>query len=394
MLLKIRFMRSTLFSLLTGFGLLTAQYVGAQQSQSINVVTTAVPFLRIGPDARAGGMGDVGVATSPDGNSTFWNVSKSAFLQEKGGVSMTYTPWLKDIGVSDVFLAALSGYYKLDDESAITAGLRYFDLGDIQFTDFNGNPLSTGKPTEVGFDVGYARKLSSRWSVGANLRYINSNLARGYAASSGVVYQAGNTVAGDITGFYDGTDEIGQGWRFGAAFTNLGGKIGYTNNAQEKDYIPANMGLGFSYTAAFDELNKLMFAVDVNKLMVPTPPVATGDSATDANALNKYRSQSVVSSWFTSFSDAPGGFSEELKEFQVGLGAEYSYSDQFFVRTGYYYEDKTKGNRKFFTFGVGVKFNTMNINFSYLVPSGSGTNRNPLSNTLRFNLAFDFGGGE
>lgn len=387
-------MRSTLFSLLTGFALLTAQYVGAQQSQSINVVTTAVPFLRIGPDARAGGMGDVGVATSPDGNSTFWNVSKSAFLQEKGGVSMTYTPWLKDIGVSDVFLAALSGYYKLDDESAITAGLRYFDLGDIQFTDFNGNPLSTGKPTEVGFDVGYARKLSSRWSVGANLRYINSNLARGYAASSGVVYQAGNTVAGDITGFYDGTDEIGQGWRFGAAFTNLGGKIGYTNNAQEKDYIPANMGLGFSYTAAFDELNKLMFAVDVNKLMVPTPPVATGDSATDANALNKYRSQSVVSSWFTSFSDAPGGFSEELKEFQVGLGAEYSYSDQFFVRTGYYYEDKTKGNRKFFTFGVGVKFNTMNINFSYLVPSGSGTNRNPLSNTLRFNLAFDFGGGE
>jgi hypothetical protein len=394
MLLKIRFMRSTLFSLLTGIGLLTAQYVGAQQSQSINVVTTAVPFLRIGPDARAGGMGDVGVATSPDGNSTFWNVSKSAFLQQKGGVSMTYTPWLKDIGVSDVFLAALSGYYKLDDESALTMGLRYFDLGDIQFTDFNGNPLSTGKPTEVGFDVGYARKLSSRWSVGANLRYINSNLARGYAASSGVVYQAGNTVAGDITGFYDGTDEIGKGWRFGAAFTNLGGKIGYTNNAEERDYIPANMGLGFSYTAAFDELNKLMFAVDVNKLMVPTPPVATGDSAIDANALNEYRSQSVVSSWFTSFSDAPGGFSEELREFQVGLGAEYSYSDQFFVRTGYYYEDATKGNRKFFTFGVGVKFNTMNINFSYLVPSGSGTNRNPLSNTLRFNLAFDFGGGE
>lgn len=387
-------MRSTLFSLLTGIGLLTAQYVGAQQSQSINVVTTAVPFLRIGPDARAGGMGDVGVATSPDGNSTFWNVSKSAFLQQKGGVSMTYTPWLKDIGVSDVFLAALSGYYKLDDESALTMGLRYFDLGDIQFTDFNGNPLSTGKPTEVGFDVGYARKLSSRWSVGANLRYINSNLARGYAASSGVVYQAGNTVAGDITGFYDGTDEIGKGWRFGAAFTNLGGKIGYTNNAEERDYIPANMGLGFSYTAAFDELNKLMFAVDVNKLMVPTPPVATGDSAIDANALNEYRSQSVVSSWFTSFSDAPGGFSEELREFQVGLGAEYSYSDQFFVRTGYYYEDATKGNRKFFTFGVGVKFNTMNINFSYLVPSGSGTNRNPLSNTLRFNLAFDFGGGE
>ncbi|MCU0395826.1 MAG: type IX secretion system outer membrane channel protein PorV [Chitinophagaceae bacterium] len=387
-------MRSTTYGFLTGVALLTTLFSSAQQSQSINVVTTAVPFLRIGPDARAGGMGDVGVATSPDGNSTFWNVSKSAFLKDKAGISMTYTPWLKDIGVSDVFLAALSGYYKLDDESAITGSLRYFDLGDIQFTDFSGNPLSTGKPTELGIDVGYSRKLSASWSVGANLRYINSNLARGYASSSGVTYQAGNTIAGDITGFYDGTDEMGQGFRFGAAFTNLGGKIGYTNNAEEKDYIPANMGLGVSYTKAFDETSKLAFALDMNKLLVPTPPVSTGDSATDANALNDYRSQSVVSSWFTSFSDAPGGFSEELKELQFGIGTEYSYADQFFVRAGYYYEDKTKGNRQYFTFGVGVKFNTMNINFSYLVPSGSGTNRNPLSNTLRFNLAFDFGGGE
>jgi hypothetical protein len=243
----------------------------------------------------------------------------------------------------------------------------------------------------VGVDVGYSRKLSERWSVGAALRYINSNLARGYASSSGVVFQAGTTVAGDLTAFYDGTDELGEGWRFGAAFTNLGGKIGYTSNADEKDYIPANMGLGVSYTSAFDEQNKLMIGLDMNKLMVPTPPVATGDSATDANALINFRSQSVVSSWFTSFADAPGGFTEELQELQFGLGLEYSYSEQFFFRTGYFYENKNKGNRKFFSVGVGLKFNAMDLNFSYLVPSGSGTNRNPLSNTLRFSLAFDFG---
>lgn len=378
--------------LITGIVLFTTQLAMAQQqAPAINVVTTAVPFLRIGPEARAGGMGDIGVATSPDGNSTFWNVAKTPFLTSKGGMSFSYTPWLKDIGVSDVFLAALAGYYKLDDESAITTSLRYFNLGDIQFTDFSGNPISTGKPTELGVDVGYSRKLSQNWSVGASIRYINSNLARGFASSSGVTYQAGNTVAGDVTAFYDGTDEIGKGWRFGAAFTNLGGKIGYTSNPDEKDYIPANMGLGVSYTAAFDELNKLMIGFDLNKLMVPTPPVATGDSATDANALVDYRSLAVPESWIKSFSDAPGGFSEELQELQFGLGVEYSYSSQFFFRTGYYYENPNKGNRKYFSVGVGLKFNAMDLNFSYLVPSGSGTNRNPLSNTLRFSLAFDFG---
>ncbi|MCA0381508.1 MAG: type IX secretion system outer membrane channel protein PorV [Bacteroidetes bacterium] len=385
-------MRVPLRNSLLGFGLLTAVFAEAQQT--INVVTTSVPFLRISPDARAGGMGDIGVATAPDANASFWNVAKTPFLESKAGISVTYTPWLKDIGVNDVFLAALAGYYKLDDESAVSGSLRYFNLGDIQFTDFSGNPLSTGKPTELAVDVSYSRKLTERWSAGASLRYINSNLARGYASSSGVVYQAGNTVAGDITAFYDGTDELGSGVRFGAALTNLGGKIGYTNNATEKDYIPANLGLGFTYTKAFDETNKIMFGIDINKLLVPTPPVATGDSAIDATALLDYRSKSVVSSWFSSMGDANGGMGEEFKELQFGLGAEYSYADQFFFRAGYFYEDKTKGNRKFFSVGLGLKFNAMGLNFSYLVPSGSGTNRNPLSNTLRFSLAFDFGAAE
>jgi Type IX secretion system protein PorV len=385
-------MRITLKAFLAGFSLLGSAFSFAQSTSEINVVTSAVPFLRISPDARAGGMGDIGVATSPDANSTFWNVAKTPFMKSKAGLALTYTPWLKDLGVTDVFLASLAGYYKLDDESALTTSLRFFNLGDIQFTDFNGNPLSTGKPTELGIDLGYSRKLSERWSVGAALRYINSNLARGYSSSSGVTYQAGSTIAGDLTGYYDGSDETGKGFRFGAAFTNLGGKIGYTNNAEEKDYIPANMGLGVSYTAVFDEANKILFGFDMNKLMVPTPPVATGDSATDANALVTYRSQSVVSSWFTSFSDAPGGFNEELRELQFSIGAEYSYADQFFVRAGYFYEDKTKGNRKYATVGVGLKFNTMGLQFSYLIPSGSGTNRNPLSNTLRFSINFDFDG--
>ncbi|HMP93569.1 MAG TPA: type IX secretion system outer membrane channel protein PorV [Phnomibacter sp.] len=362
------------------------------QQPTINVVTSAVPFMRVSPDARAGGMGDLGIATIPDANSTFWNLAKTPFIDKKAGLALTYTPWLKDLGVSDVFLAALAGYYKLDDESAISTSLRFFNLGDIQFTDFNGNPLSTGKPTELAIDLGYSRKLSDRWSIGAALRYINSNLARGFASSSGVVYQAGSTVAGDVSLFHDATNEMGKGWRFGAALSNLGGKIGYTNNAQEKDYIPANLGIGASYTAAFDEDNKLTFGVDVNKLLVPTPPIPTGDSAVDATALLNYRSKGVVSSWFSSFGDAPGGFSEELKELQFSAGAEYSYADQFFVRAGYFYEDRTKGNRKFATVGVGVKFSGMGLNFSYLVPSGSGTNRNPLSNTLRFTLNFDLDG--
>lgn len=353
---------------------------------TINVVTSAVPFLRISPDARAGGMGDIGVATTPDANSSFWNGAKLPFIETKGGLSLTYTPWLKDLGVGDVFLASLAGYYKLDEQSAISTSIRYFNLGDIQFTDFSGNPISTGKPTEVAVDLGYSRKLSARWGVGAALRYINSNLARGYASSSGVEYKAGNTVAGDLSVFYNGVNDMGKGWRFGTAFTNLGGKISYTSNALEKDYIPANLGIGVSYTAAFDENTRLLMGVEMNKLLVPTPPLATGDSATDANALSDYRNKGVVNSWFSSFSDSDN----EFKELQFSVGAELGYMEQFFVRAGYFYEDKTKGNRQYFSAGVGLKFNVFGLNFSYLIPSGNGTNRNPLSNTLRFSLLFDF----
>ena len=362
------------------------------QANNINVTTTAVPFLRISPDARAGGMGDLGVATSPDASSGFYNLAKTPFAKKDIGIGLTYTPWLKDLGLNDVYLLAASGYKKLDEFSALSLGIRYFSLGNIQFEDFNGNALGEGHPREFSFDAGYSRKLGDKLSIALAGRYIYSSLASGYAAS-GATYQPGKTFAADISLYYHGvTDEAG-GWNFGLALTNLGGKIGYTNSATEKDYIPADLGLGASYTAVFNEDNKLMIGLDMHKLLVPVAPKpsntgnTTQDAINDSTNLANYHSKSFVGSWFSSFSGE-----SQFKSLQFSLGAEYAYQDQFFFRAGYYYEDPTKGDRKYFSVGVGLKYNVMGLNFSYLVPSGSGTNRNPLSNTLRFGLTFDLDG--
>ena len=350
----------------------------AQTSQPIT--TTAVPFLRISPDARGGGMGDLGVATTPDASSNFYNLSKTPFNKHDIGISLTYTPWLKDLGLNDVYLLAASGFKKLDEFSAISGSVRYFSLGNIQFTDNNGQPIGTGNPREWGLDLGYSRKLSNNLSVALAGRYIYSNLAGGYASSGGTTYQPGKTFAADISFFYHGvTDEAG-GWNFGLALSNLGGKIGYTNSATDKDYIPSDLGLGTTYTMVFNEDNKLMLGLDIHKLLVPAPPADLSDSAAVAN----YHNKNIVSSWFSSFSGP-----SQFKTLQASIGAEYAYQDQFFFRAGYYYEDRNQGDRKYFSVGVGLKYNVMGLNFSYLVPSGSGTTRNPLSNTLRFGLSFD-----
>lgn len=369
----------------------------AQTAQPINVVTTAVPFLRISPDARAGGMGDLGIATNPDASSSYYNLGKVPFNESNAGLNLTYTPWLKKL-VNDVYLASASGYYKFNENEAISGSLRYFSLGQIQFTDQYGNLEGTGQPREFGIDVGYSRKLSPTTGIGVGLKYIYSNLASGATSAAGT-YKAGSTVAGDIGFYHNGQNTVGQGWAFGAALTNLGGKIAYTNNALAKDFLPANLGIGATYTAVMDESNKITFGVDLNKLLVPTPPRfqdnPNGDSAIDAQnaaAAANYRSKSVVGSWFSSFGDAPGGFSEEMKEFQVSAGAEYWYQNQFALRGGYFFEDKTKGNRRYFTAGVGIKYNVFGLNFSYLIPTGSGINQNPLANTLRFSLVFDLSG--
>jgi len=379
-------MRPTAFKLTAAILILVgiAQTTRAQTVDPINVVTTAVPFLRISPDARAAGMGDLAIATSPDANSSFWNLAKVPFNTTKGGISASYTPWLKDI-LNDVYLAAVAGYYKFDDQQAISGSLRYFSLGNIQFTDGLGNPLNEFRPREFGVDVGYSRRLSEKAGIGVGLKYIYSNLAEGPVAGNN--YKAASAVAGDLAFFYNGQSELGQGWAFGAVLSNLGSKISYTDNADQKDYIPANLGLGTTYTRVFNDQNKLAFGVDINKLLVPTPPLNP-----TAQDLQDYRSKSVIGSWFSSFGDAPDGFSEEIKEFQVSLGAEYTYNNQFSLRAGYFHEDKTKGNRRYFTMGVGVKYQNFGLNFSYLLPSGSGVDRNPLSNTLRFSVLFDFAG--
>lgn len=359
--------------------------VSAQaQTKSINVVTTAVPFLRISPDARSGGMGDVGIATDPDANSSFWNQAKYPFAKSKSGISVSYTPWLKGLGLSDVYLASLAGYYQLDETQAFSSSLRYFSLGNIQFTDANGTDIGSNRPREFGFDLGYSRKLSSKLGLGIALRYINSSLATG--TFNGQSYKAGSSVAADISLFHNGTggDSTISGFNWGVALHNLGSKISYTNNAAQKDFIPANLGIGVAYVKVFDETNRVTFGLDLNKLLVPTPPRTTGNVSADSAAIAKYRSKGVLSSWVSSLGDG-----DDLEEVQVSLGAEYMYKNQFAFRAGYFYENATKGNRKYFTVGAGVNYDMIGLNFSYLVPSGSGVNRNPLANTIRFSLNFN-----
>ncbi|HEY6975363.1 MAG TPA: type IX secretion system outer membrane channel protein PorV [Chitinophagaceae bacterium] len=359
---------ATFFFLLLGLSISKTTFA---QSDPINIVTTAVPFLRISPDARAGGMGDVGIATSPDANSVFWNLAKTPFATSPGAIGATYTPWLKDIA-QDVYLATLAGYYKLSDEQAIAGSVRYFNLGQIQFVDFNGNPLNTSRPREFAVDFGYSRKIADNLGIGVTLRYINSNLANG--SFNGVTYKAGNAIAADLSLYHSGLNEEGMGLTYGLSISNLGTKIGYTDDAKSKDFIPANLGAGLAYTWVFQETSKFTLGLDVNHLLVPEAP--------DTASLDDYHNMSVFESWFQSFGNNAN---------TISAGAEYIYNDQFALRAGYFYEGKNQGGRRYFTAGVGLKYNVFGFNFSYLAPSGNGVTRNPLSNTLRFSVLFDLG---
>ena len=350
----------------------------------INTITTAVPFLRISPDARAGAMGDVGIASTTDANAQYWNVGKIPFAEKKYGISVTYTPWLKDL-VPDIFLAYLSGYAKFgkDNNQAISGSLRYFSLGDITYTQDGINTTGSGKPREFSLDLGYSRQLSPYLGVGITGRYIHSAIASGAPGQED--YKPGSTAAADIGIFYSKTKEIDEfrknNFSFGAVISNLGGKISYTST--RSDFIPINLGIGAAYTSQFDAYNKVTFELDFNKLLVPSPLLS------DTGTLY-YPNKSVVSGVLGSFSDAPGGFSEELKEIDISLGAEYWYQNQFAVRAGYFYEPASKGDRKYFTCGIGVNYKIFGLNFAYLIPSGGGETRNPLSNTLRVSLLFNF----
>jgi hypothetical protein len=382
---KFNFMKRLFFRLAALWcGLIS--FFGVEAQSQPNVITTAVPFLRISPDARAGGMGEEGIATSPDANSAFYNLSKTPFSQYNTGIGINYAPWLKDLGLNDVYLLALTGYHKLNDNEAISASIRYFSLGSIQFSDYSGNNWGEGRPREYAIDLGYSRKLSDKLGIGLTMRYINSNLTIGYAAGSGnSSYKAGTAVAADLSLTYKDVKANMEGWTFGLVFSNLGTKIGYTNDATEKEFIPANMGLGANYTKVFDDANKISFGMDLNKLLVPAfPQPANGDTLTQQQ-VSDYYSTSVVSSWFKSITG-------QFNTINASIGAEYTYEDQFAFRLGYFYENKDQGGRQYFTMGVGLKYNMLGLNFSYLIPSGSGITRNPLSNTIRFGLIFDLDG--
>ena len=397
----------------------------------LNTITTAVPFLIINPETRGGGMGDVGVSTSPDGASQHWNVSKYAFIEDKAGVSISYTPWLRAL-VPDISISYLSGYYKINKMSAIAGSMRYFSLGNIQFTDQFGNNTVQFTPNEFAFDLSYSRKLSRRLSAGLGARYINSNLTGGQTVQQATT-GPGRTAATDLGVYYQNEDltvfnkDATLAW--GVSVSNLGAKISYTNTSNQ-DYLPINLRLGPRMTWMLDDYNKISVAVDLNKYLVPSPPVyqpayqidSSGNVAIDPNGdpIIEYGMDPVIASGMdpdrptvngviSSFYDAPGivsfengvtpvvepgsRFGEELREISYGIGAEYWYDDQFAFRLGYYGEHISKGNRKFITVGAGLRLSVFGLDFSYLVPAYFGSTNlqsSPLARTLRFTLTFNF----
>ena len=348
----------------------------------LKLQSTAVPFMMISPDARSGGMGNLSIAMSPEANDLFGNTAKIPYLKNDQGFLINYTPWLKDLGLSDVYLASAGYFKKLNSFSGINSSLRFFSLGNIDFTDESGSSTyPSQRPSEFSFDFGYNLLLTDALSMGVTLRYINSRLVSG--SFNNTIFKAGNTFAGDISLFYKQNEDL-EGFHAGLVLSNLGGKVSYTNETKNKFLIPANIGLGAAYLNKFDEENSIEFGLDVNRLMVPASPIGN-----DPELEDQYYSQSVVASWFNSFSSKYGiPFSESLK---VSLGAEYNYADRFHLRAGYFVDNnKNLGSMQYFTVGSSFQYQQSKFNISYLVPTGGGITRNPLSNTLRFGSIFYF----
>lgn len=371
-------------ALLIGF--LTLASLPGYSQDDLNTITTGVPFLMISPDARGGAMGDAGVASKPDANSMYWNPAKFAFVEKPTGLSIGYSPWLREL-VDDIGLYNMSFYTRLDDIQTVSASLRYFSLGEIQFTDNEGGDLGTYQPNEFAVDAAYSRKLSDNLSLAVAGRFIYSNLTLGQDAGSSQT-RAGTSVAADVGMYYEDEVDVGASdgvFAFGVNISNIGAKISYTTAAQE-DFIPTNLRLGPSLRMALDSYNEIEFSLDVNKLLVPTPPVMDPDNQ-DEVLEGMDDDVSVITGIFQSFYDAPGGFNEELRELSFAFGTEYWYDETFALRAGYFYEDDTKGGRQYVTMGAGLRYNVFALDFSYLVPTGV---QSPLDNTLRFSLYFDF----
>ncbi len=362
--------------------------------RDVNTITTAVPFLLIAPDARAGALGDAGVSSAPDIHSMHWNPAKYAFMEPEMGIAVSYTPWLRTL-VPDINLSYLSGYRRLDDLQTVAFSLKYFTLGDVNFTDDVGNYMGTVRPNEFSFDVAYARVLGDFLAGAIAARFIYSDLTQGQLAG-GMETQPGISLAADVAAYYHRELDWDTRTYFSAGFniSNMGNKITYTEDINA-DFIPINLRLGPSMTFELDDFNQIALMVDFNKLLVPTPPIYARDEngqlipTDDGWEIESGRdpNRSVVAGMLGSFSDAPGGFREELNEITISAGAEYWYDQQFALRAGYFHEHASKGNRKYFTLGVGLKYNVFGLDFAYLVPVAQ---RSPLENVLRFSLSFDF----
>jgi hypothetical protein len=392
--------RGSIFIILLFFviGFTSGQNVDEWAGQEgSRVITTAVPFLIIAPDSRAGGMGEAGVASSPDANSMHWNPAKYAFVDKKFGFATSYSPWLRAL-VNDINLAYLAGFYKIDDRQTVAASLLYFSLGDITFTNEIGDPLGTYRPNEFSIDATYSRKFSENISGAVAARFIYSNLTQGQFVQ-GAETSPGTSIAADAAVYYRkevDLGNIGSEVSWGINLSNIGSKISYSKSATKKDFIPTNLRLGGGLKMLFDDYNTLAVMIDFNKLQVPTPPYYAVDSAgnpiTDdennpviAKGMDPNVSPvaGIIQSWY----DAPNGFSEEMAEWSIATGLEYWYAEQFALRAGFFYEDASKGNRKFFTVGAGLRYSVFGLDLSYLIPVEQ---QNPLENTLRFTLHFNF----
>lgn len=363
-----------------------------------NPVQTGVTSLNIAPDARGASMGDLGAATDPDVNSQFWNPSKYAFAYSQGSIGLSYTPWLRKL-VNDIFLADLAGYWKLgsQDNQALSASLRYFSLGEVSTTDVAGVTNSIN-PYEMAIDVGYSRKLSEKFSMGVVFRYIYSDLA--YNTSDvGDNSTGASAFAADLSGYYTTYPIIGQNecqWSWGFNISNIGSKVAY-DNGNNPAFLPTNLRLGTTFMFPLADYHTLAFSLDLNKLLVPTRPRqqdylnADGQEDQEAyqKALDDWKDMSPISGIFKSFSDAPGGTKEEIREINYSIGAEYSYNQQFFLRAGYYHESEFKGNRQYFGFGAGFSLNVVRLDASYMLATAQTS---PLDQTLRFTLSFDMDG--
>ncbi len=365
----------------------------------LNAIQTAVPFLTIAPDSRSGGMGDGGVATTPDMNSQHWNIGKYAFLDSKGGFAISYTPWLRNL-IPDINLAYLTGFFRIDEQQVISTSLRYFSLGSITFTNIDGSFAGQYNPNEFAVDAGYSRLFTENFSGGIAFRFIRSDLTSGQATSDGQETNAGISFAADLGFYYQNQVNVGTSdgeWAAGISLTNMGTPISYSVDS-DKTPIPTNMRLGGRFTYNIDDYNTISTNLDINKLLVPSPPYMDEDSTGELVVVRgKEAPGSAVMGMVQSFYDAPGVlksdgsysvFQEEINEISLSIGVEYWYRKQFAIRAGYFYEHASKGNRKYFTVGVGLALNVFAIDFAYLVPT-NGQN-SPLANTLRFTLGFDF----